>query len=130
MYHCHGLILSAYLISTGSTHALQMTRGDPDNPSLSGPVSLYFVQRSSPTLDELQSRNAATRHSDIANWKLKHLKVLAVIILQTVPLRDVTRRKQQRPGIASNNSTTHVPTARSSADPTKPNHTPTRHTHA
>ena len=36
----------------------------------------------------------------------------------------VTRRKQQSPGIASNDSTTHVPTARSSADPTKPTHTP------
>ena len=42
----------------------------------------------------------------------------------------VTRRKQQRPGIASNDNTTHVPTARSSADLTKPNHTPTRHTRA
>ena len=35
----------------------------------------------------------------------------------------VTRRKQQRPGIAADDNTTHVPTARSSADPTKPNHT-------
>ena len=42
----------------------------------------------------------------------------------------VTRRKQQRPGIASNDNTTHVPTARSCADPTKPNHTTTRHTRA
>ena len=42
----------------------------------------------------------------------------------------VTRRKQQRPGIASNDNTTHVPTARSSADPTKPNHTPMQHTRA
>ena len=42
----------------------------------------------------------------------------------------VTRRKQQRPGIASNDDTTHVPTARSSADLTKPNHTPTRHSRA
>ena len=39
--------------------------------------------------------------------------------------RSVTRRKPQRPGIASNDTTTHVPTARSSADLTKPNHTPT-----
>ena len=46
------------------------------------------------------------------------------------PRLDVTRGKQQRPGIASNDNTTHVPTARSSADPTKPNHTPTRHTRA
>ena len=38
----------------------------------------------------------------------------------------VTRRKQQRPGIASNDNTTHVPTARSSADLTKPNQTPTQ----
>ena len=40
---------------------------------------------------------------------------------------NVTRRKQQRPGIASNDNTSHVPTARSSADPTKPNHPPTRY---
>ena len=39
-------------------------------------------------------------------------------------------RKQQRPGIASNDNTKHVPTARSSADLTKPNNTPTRHTRA
>ena len=42
----------------------------------------------------------------------------------------VTRRKQQRPGIATNGNTTHVLTIRSSADLTKPNHTPTRHTRA
>ena len=40
----------------------------------------------------------------------------------------VTRRKQERPGNASNDNTAHMPTARSSADLTKPNHTPTRHT--
>ena len=40
----------------------------------------------------------------------------------------VTRRKQERPGDASNDNTTHVPTARSSADLTKLNNTPTRHT--
>ena len=40
------------------------------------------------------------------------------------------QRKQHRPGIASSDNTMHVPTARSSADPTKPNHTPTRHTRA
>ena len=40
----------------------------------------------------------------------------------------VTRRKQHRPGIASNNNTTHVATARSSADLTKRNQTPTRYT--
>ena len=38
----------------------------------------------------------------------------------------VTRRKQHRPSIAPNANTTHVPTAGSSAAPTKPNHTPTR----
>ena len=42
----------------------------------------------------------------------------------------VTRRKQQRPGIASNDNTMHVPTTRSCADLTKPNHTPTRHIRA
>ena len=36
----------------------------------------------------------------------------------------------QRPGIASNDNTTHVPTARSSADLTKPKHPPKRHTRA
>ena len=39
----------------------------------------------------------------------------------------VTRRKQHRPGIASNDNTMHATTARSSADLTKPNQTPTRH---
>ena len=38
----------------------------------------------------------------------------------------VTRRKHHRPGIAPNANTTHVPTAGSSAAPTKPNHTPSR----
>ena len=38
------------------------------------------------------------------------------------------RRKQHRPGIASNDNTMHVPAARGSEDLTKPNHTPTRHT--
>ena len=42
----------------------------------------------------------------------------------------VTRRKQKRPGIASNDNTTHAPTARRSADLTKPNHTPMRHIHS
>ena len=42
----------------------------------------------------------------------------------------VTRRKQHRPGTAPNANTTHVPTAGSSAAPTKPNHTPTRHPRA
>ena len=42
----------------------------------------------------------------------------------------VPRRKQQRPGIALNDNTTRAPSARSSADPTRPNHTPTRHTRA
>ena len=42
----------------------------------------------------------------------------------------VTRRKQHRPGIAPNANTTHVPTAGSSAAPTKPNHTPTPHPRA
>ena len=42
----------------------------------------------------------------------------------------VTQRKQNRPGIASNDNTMHVPTARSSTDLMKPNHTPTRHTRA
>ena len=37
----------------------------------------------------------------------------------------VTRRKQQRPGTAPNDNTTHVPTTGSSAALTKPNHTPT-----
>ena len=45
-------------------------------------------------------------------------------------LSGVTRRKQHRPGIASNDNTMHVPTARSSADLTNPNQTPTRYTHA
>ena len=40
----------------------------------------------------------------------------------------VTRRKPETPGNAPNDNTTHVPTATSSADLTKPNHTPTRHT--
>ena len=43
-------------------------------------------------------------------------------------LCSVTRRKQERPGNASNDNTAHMPTARISADLTKPNHTPTRHT--
>ena len=42
----------------------------------------------------------------------------------------VTRRKQHRPGIAPNANTTHVPTAGSSAAPTKLNHTPSRHSRA
>ena len=42
----------------------------------------------------------------------------------------VSRRKQHRPGIAPNANTTHVPTAGSSAAPTKPNHTPSRHSRA
>ena len=42
----------------------------------------------------------------------------------------VTRRKHHRPGIAPNANTTHVPTAGSSAAPTKPNHTPSRHSRA
>ena len=42
----------------------------------------------------------------------------------------VTRRKKQRPGIAPNDNTMHVTTARSSADLTKPNQTPKRHTRA
>ena len=42
----------------------------------------------------------------------------------------VTRRKQQRPGIASNDNTMHVPTATSSSALTKPNHTPMRPTRA
>ena len=37
----------------------------------------------------------------------------------------VTQRKQHRPGIASNENTMHVKTARSSADLTKLNLTPT-----
>ena len=40
----------------------------------------------------------------------------------------VTRRKQLRPGIASNDNTMHVPNARSSADVTKRNQTPTQYT--
>ena len=40
----------------------------------------------------------------------------------------VTRRKRQRPGIASNDHTMHVPTATSSANLTKRNQPPTRHT--
>ena len=40
----------------------------------------------------------------------------------------VTRRKQHRPGIASNDNTMHVTIARSSADHTKPSQTPTRYT--
>ena len=40
----------------------------------------------------------------------------------------VTRRTQHRPGIASNDNTMHVTAARSSADLTKRNQTPTRHT--
>ena len=39
----------------------------------------------------------------------------------------LSRRKHHRPGIAPNANTTHVPTAGSSAAPTKPNHTPSRH---
>jgi len=35
-----------------------------------------------------------------------------------------TRRKQHRPGITLNDNTVHVPTARSSADLLRPNHTP------
>ena len=42
----------------------------------------------------------------------------------------VTRKKQHRPGIPPNANTTHVPSAGSSAAPTKPNHTPTRHPRA
>ena len=42
----------------------------------------------------------------------------------------VTRRKHHRPGIAPNANTTHVPIAGSSAAPTKPNHTPSRHSRA
>ena len=42
----------------------------------------------------------------------------------------VTRRKHHRPGIAPNANTMHVPTAGSSAAPTKPNHTPSRHSRA
>ena len=42
----------------------------------------------------------------------------------------VTRRKQHQPGITPNDSTTHVPTAGSSAALTKPNHTPTQHPRA
>ena len=42
----------------------------------------------------------------------------------------VTRRKQHQPGITPNDSTTHVPTAGSSAALTKPNHTQTRHPRA
>ena len=38
--------------------------------------------------------------------------------------RRVALRKQHRPGIAPNANTTYVPTAGSSAAPTKPNHTP------
>ena len=40
----------------------------------------------------------------------------------------VTRRKQHRQGIASNDNTMHATTARSRADLTKPNQTPTRYT--
>ena len=40
----------------------------------------------------------------------------------------VIRRKQQRPGIAPNDNTMHVTTARSRADLMKRNQTPTRHT--
>ena len=42
----------------------------------------------------------------------------------------VARRKQHRPGIAPNANTTHVPTAESSAAPTKANHAPSRHPRA
>ena len=42
----------------------------------------------------------------------------------------VTRRKHHRPSIAPNDNTTHVPNAGSSAAPTKPNHTPSRHSRA
>ena len=42
----------------------------------------------------------------------------------------VTRRKHHRTGIAPNANTTHVPTAGSSAAPTKPNHTLSRHSRA
>ena len=42
----------------------------------------------------------------------------------------VTRRKHHRPGVAPNANTTHVPTAGSRAAPTKPNHTPSRHSRA
>ena len=52
------------------------------------------------------------------------------IVAVLTPYHCVTRRKQRRPGIALNDNTTQVPTARSSADLTKPNHIPTQHTRA
>ena len=45
-------------------------------------------------------------------------------------MRCVARRKQQRPGNASYDNTTHVLTGISSANLKKPSHTPTRHTRA
>ena len=50
--------------------------------------------------------------------------------LMTACSHGVTRRKHHRPGIAPNANTTHVPTAGSSAAPTKPNHTPSQHSRA
>ena len=57
------------------------------------------------------------------SWNHDHAMLMRIAVC-------VTRRKQHRPGIASNDNTMHVPTARSSANLTKPNHTPTRHTRA
>ena len=49
-------------------------------------------------------------------------------ILMCMEMARVTWRKQNRPGIAPNNNTTHVTTARSSADLTKRNQTPPQYT--
>ena len=62
-------------------------------------------------------------------WEAMHQWHAAVLCLE-YHASGVTRRKQHQPGITLNDTTTHVPTAGSSAALTKPNQTPTRHPRA
>ena len=59
-----------------------------------------------------------------------HTHTVQSCVRYTISYTCVTRRKHHRPGIAPSANTTHVPTAGSSAAPTKPNHTPSRHSRA
>ena len=60
----------------------------------------------------------------------KSMYLSRLLSFRIMYLLRVTRRNHHRPGIAPNANTTHVPTAGSSAAPTKPNHTPSRHSRA
>ena len=75
------------------------------------------------------SGNSGGYAPEMASADVMHPETVA-FLRATLVHACVTRRKHHRPGIAPNANTTHVPTTGSSAAPTKPNHTPSRHPRA